>query len=68
MGEPQPAAGQPLSIAEGAVGLHELFTSLVNAGFTENQALYLVGQAMRGAGGSAGTPPVTPAPRRLGHG
>lgn len=53
---PDGAAGQPLSIAEGAVGLHELFTSLVNAGFTENQALYLVGQAMRGAGGSAGTP------------
>lgn len=47
-------ADQPLSMAEGAVGLHELFTSLVKAGFTERQALYLVGQVMRG--GDTGTP------------
>ena len=39
-------------LAEGAASAHELFTAYVAAGFTENQALYLVGQlitaAMRG--------------------
>jgi hypothetical protein len=36
--------------------MHEMFTSLMKAGFTEPQALYLVGQMLRGAGGSAGAP------------
>jgi hypothetical protein len=31
-------------LAEGAVATHELFLSYVRAGFTEQQALYLVGQ------------------------
>ncbi len=39
-------------LAEGAASAHELFLAYVNAGFTENQALYLVAQmvttAMRG--------------------
>lgn len=46
---------QPLSMAEGAVGLHELFTSPVKAGFTERQAIYLVGQVIM-RGGDTGTP------------
>lgn len=39
-------------LAEGAASAHELFLAYVAAGFTENQALYLVAQmvtvAMRG--------------------
>jgi len=41
-------------LAAAAVGLHELFTSFVTAGFSESQALYLVGQALTASiGGSA---------------
>lgn len=36
-------------LAVAAVSLHELFVAYVGAGFTENQALYLVGQIMIGA-------------------
>lgn len=32
------------SLAEAAVSLHELFQAYVDAGFTEQQALYLVGR------------------------
>lgn len=31
------------------ITLHEMFESIVKAGFTEKQALYLVGQAVRGS-------------------
>lgn len=36
-------------LAQAAVGLHELFTAYIGAGFTENQALYLVGQSISAA-------------------
>lgn len=42
----------PMSMADGAVGIHELFLSFVKAGFTEHQALYLVGQVLAGQAGS----------------
>ena len=45
---------KPMSMAESAVAMHELFLSLVKAGFSEQQALYLVGQALRA--GSSGSP------------
>ncbi|WP_198541185.1 hypothetical protein [Parafrankia soli] len=38
---------QKLSISESAVAMHEIFLSLQAAGFTEQQALYLVGQMFR---------------------
>lgn len=42
----------PISeLAAAASQLHELFISYVNAGFNERQALYLVGQVLRGASG-----------------
>lgn len=37
-------------LAQAAASLHELFTAYVAAGFTENQALYLVGQIIANAG------------------
>lgn len=40
------------ALAEGAAQMHELFSSYVNAGFTEQQALYLVGQLLRQGGAS----------------
>lgn len=36
-------------LAAAAVSLHELYAAYVGAGFTENQALYLVGQIIGGA-------------------
>lgn len=33
-------------LAAAAVQLHELYTAYLGAGFTENQALYLVGQIL----------------------
>ena len=33
-------------LAAAAVSLHELYESFAGAGFNENQALYLVGQAL----------------------
>jgi hypothetical protein len=36
-------------LAEGAAQLHELFLAYVGAGFSENQALYLVGQMVTAA-------------------
>ena len=33
-----------------AVAMHEMFQSLVRAGFTEQQALYIVAQSISGAG------------------
>lgn len=35
-------------LAQIAAALHELFTSLTTAGFTEAQALYLVGKHVEG--------------------
>lgn len=34
-------------LATAAIAMHEMYTSLVNAGFTEQQALWLVGQQVR---------------------
>ena len=53
MGDGMPA--DPMSsLAEGAVQLHEAFEAYKNAGFTEHQALFLVGQILQAAvsGGS----------------
>jgi hypothetical protein len=35
-------------LAQAAVTLHELFLSLQSAGFSRDEALYLVGQRMKG--------------------
>lgn len=39
----------PLSMREMAVGIHEYFVSLMEAGFTRKEALYIVGEAVKGA-------------------
>lgn len=41
----------PLSLADSAVAMHELFLSLVQAGFTERQGLFLISQILREAAG-----------------
>lgn len=38
---------QLTALVEAAVSMHEMFLSLTAAGFTEAQALYLVGQVLR---------------------
>ena len=43
------------AMAELASNLHEVFIAYVAAGFTEGQAIYLVGQILRG-GMQQGTP------------
>ncbi len=44
MDEPE----EPLTpLAESAGQMHEMFTAYVQAGFTEQQALYLTGQAVK---------------------
>jgi hypothetical protein len=46
---PQPPAGPPDPfgpLAEGAVAVHNLFLAYVEAGFTEHQAIYIVGQML----------------------
>jgi hypothetical protein len=50
-----PEPDDPITqLAAAAVGMHELFISFVAAGFSESQALYLVGQALTASiGGSA---------------
>ncbi|MCW2915520.1 MAG: hypothetical protein JWN52_3588 [Actinomycetia bacterium] len=35
------------ALAEGAAQLHELYLAFISAGFTESQALYLVGQQIQ---------------------
>ncbi len=40
MDEQMPA----MTLAEAAIGLHELYLSFINAGFTTDQAMYLVGE------------------------
>lgn len=42
--------GGMTELMQAAVQLHELFTSLMIAGFTEQQALYLIGQHIIAAG------------------
>ena len=37
----------PFTLADSAVSMHEVYLSLVMAGFTEAQALHLVGQMLR---------------------
>jgi len=37
----------PLSIADTATAMHEVYLSFLAAGFTKAQALYLVGQTIR---------------------
>lgn len=44
----------PLSMAEGAVACHEMFLSLCQAGFSEGQALMLVGQMLNAGAKAAG--------------
>jgi hypothetical protein len=40
---------EPLThLAEGAAQMHEMFLAYQQAGFTEYQALYLVGSVLRG--------------------
>jgi len=46
------AEQQPLSLAETAIAVHELFTSFVDAGFTEEQAMYLVAEVVVSGRGS----------------
>lgn len=42
-----PEPSDPITeLAQAAMQLHELFTAYVEAGFTEQQALYLVGKIM----------------------
>ena len=41
-------AERDLTMREAAVKIHEVFLSLMDAGFTEQQALYLCGQTMSG--------------------
>lgn len=42
-------------LAEGAAQLHELFLAYLNAGFSEGQALFLLGQMLQASiKGSAG--------------
>jgi len=36
----------PLTLAETAIALHELYLSFVNAGFDEDQALYLIAEVL----------------------
>lgn len=45
--QPQMPASPMTPIAASAVGIHEMFQALVEAGFTETQALFLVSQMLR---------------------
>jgi hypothetical protein len=48
------ADDDPLTeLGQAAVQLHELFCSYVAAGFTEQQALYLIGKLISGSAGHA---------------
>jgi hypothetical protein len=47
------SSDHPLSITESATAIHEIFLSLMNVGFTEPQALYLVAQMFRPQQGPA---------------
>lgn len=49
-----PGPEDPITqLAAGAVQLHELYASFVAAGFSESQALYLVGQTLTASIGGA---------------
>jgi len=41
----------PLTLAESAIGLHEFFISLITAGFSEDQAIYLVAELLSSQAG-----------------
>ena len=48
MSEQAPEPQEPMTVLmEGAANMHETFTAYVGAGFTLEQALYLVGQMLR---------------------
>ena len=48
MSEENSKTPEPFSLLlEAAISMHEMFSSLVAAGFTESQALTLVGQVLR---------------------
>ena len=53
--ETPPPADPFTAIAMAAASMHEMYVSLLTAGFTEPQAIYLVGQALTGG---KGTPPA----------
>ena len=46
----QPPEDPITNLAQAAAQMHELFLAYVNAGFTEAQALYLIGQILGNAG------------------
>jgi hypothetical protein len=52
--------GQPQDpvtpLAESATQMHEMYTSLLQAGFSAQQALYLVGQVIAASIGGAAKP------------
>lgn len=39
--------GNKSPLLDACISMHELFATLVEAGFTENQALYVVAQCLR---------------------
>lgn len=48
MGDDDKGPDNPIgALLDAAISMHEMFTSFVAAGFTEQQALYLVGQSLR---------------------
>jgi hypothetical protein len=47
-------------LAAGAAQAHELFTAWVDAGFTDRQALYLLGQVMAASAAAARGPAEPP--------
>lgn len=51
---------EPLTpMVEASAGVHELFTSLVEGGFTEQQALYIIGVCLGQQIINKNNPPVT---------
>lgn len=54
MSEQSQSPENPLTqLAAAAAQIHEMFRALIGAGFTEPQALYLVGQQVRPRGEAA---------------
>lgn len=49
---PDDLPGDPISdLAQSAAQMHELFTAYLDAGFNEQQALYLLGQIIHAGSG-----------------